>query len=410
MIRRLTTLVVVALLATSCSERDDVTLRPTSTAAPETAPTTSTSTTTTPTTSTRPQVTLPGHDDPPEPPGALLRSDVLESADLPGSVHRVLYRSRSTTGRDISVSGLVAIPDTPPPVGGHPVLAWAHGTTGIGDDCAPSRRGAAALPMLRQHLEAGYVVAATDYEGLGTPGLHPYLVAESEGRSVLDSVRAARELAGTDMTSPRFVTIGHSQGGHAALAAAERVRTWAPELELVGTAALAPVADLERIIPVLFDSTIGLALGIYVAAGWPAAHPELEPGDLLTPAGLDLLKEAREACVFEMADRMGGEVIDDLQVRPPTEVPAWAARIAENDIDATRVEGPVLIAQGGQDEIVPRELVDGLVDRLCASGVPLRYLSHGVADHGTIVGASMPAVHRWLEGLLDDGTGRNDCR
>lgn len=409
MIRRWAALGIVALTAMSCTEADGA-LAPTTTApTTSTTATTSAPTTTSSTRPERPQVTIPGRDEAPEPPGTVLWSEEIDDADLPGTVHRVTYRSQSSTGRDVAVSGLVAVPDAPPPPGGHPVLAWAHGTTGVGDDCAPSRLGVRALPLLEQHLEAGYVVAATDYEGLGTPGIHPYLVAESEGRSVLDAVRAARELFGTDVAGSRFVVVGHSQGGHAALATAQHASGWAPELELVGTAALAPVTDLENIIPAMFESTLGLALGIYVAAGWPAAHPELDPSDLLTPAGMELLDDAREACVFEMESLLAGEDLDSLRVRPPAELPAWAARIDHNTIKAARVEGPVLIAQGGQDAIVPRPFVDVTVAQLCVAGRSVRYLSHAVADHSTIVGASMPTVHRWFERLLaGDGT-RDDC-
>lgn len=409
MILRWVAVGVVALTALSCTEADGA-LAPASTTVTS-APSTTTSTaspTTTSVPSGRPQVTIPGRETA-EPPGTVLWSEEIDDVDLPGSVHRVTYRSQSTTGDDVAVSGLVAVPDTPPPPGGHPVLAWAHGTTGVGDGCAPSRLGVRALPLLGQHLEAGYVVAATDYEGLGTPGIHPYLVAESEGRSVLDSVRAARELLGTDVASGRFVVVGHSQGGHAALATAQYASSWAPELDLVGSAALAPVTDLENIIPAMFDSTLGLALGIYVAAGWPAAHPELDPSDLLTPAGMALLDDAREACVFEMESLLAGEDLDSLRVRPPGELPAWAARIRHNTISAARVEGPVLIAQGGEDTIVPRPFVDVTVAQLCVAGRTVRYLSHSVADHSTIVGSSMPAVHRWIERLLaGDGT-RDDC-
>lgn len=409
MIRRWVVYLVVALVAASCREADDAVLPPT-TAPATSAPTSSTApTTTTSSTTERPQVTIPGRDDAPEPPGTVLWSEEIEGTELPGTVHRVTYRSQSTTGDDVAVSGLVAVPDAPPPPGGHPVLAWAHGTTGIGDGCAPSRLGVRTLPLLAQHLEAGYVVAATDYEGLGTPGIHPYLVAESEGRSVLDSVRAVRELFGADVASERFVVVGHSQGGHAALATAQYASAWAPELDLVGTAALAPVTDLENIIPAMFDSTLGLALGIYVAAGWPAAHPELDPSDLLTPAGMELLEDAREACVFEMESLLAGEDLDSLRVRPPGELPAWSARIRHNTISAARVAGPVLVAQGGEDTIVPRPFVDVTVAQLCVAGRTVRYLSHALADHSTIVGASMPAVHRWFERLLaGDGT-RDDC-
>ena len=107
----------------------------------------------------------------------------------------MLYRSTSPTGAPIAVSGTVAVPKGNAPRGGWPVITWAHGTTGIADACAPSRAnvlGGYDNPLLNRWLQAGYAVVRTDYEGLGTPGDHPYLIGVSEGRSVLDMVRAAR--------------------------------------------------------------------------------------------------------------------------------------------------------------------------------------------------------------------------
>ncbi len=131
-------------------------------------------------------------------PGTLIRSTPI-TAPSGAKAWKVLYHSRSVDGRDIAVSGVVVVPTSATPKGGRPVVTWAHGTTGLGDQCAPSKAAdaASAVPYVKQLVDAGYVVAATDYEGLGTPGVHPYLVGESEGRSVLDAARAARALSGS---------------------------------------------------------------------------------------------------------------------------------------------------------------------------------------------------------------------
>ena len=139
----------------------------------------------------------------------------------------VLYRSTGVKGKAVAVSGTVSVPKGHAPKGGWPVITWGHGTTGIADACAPSRDGASnpahtlisyAYPLLQRWLKAGYAVVRTDYEGLGTPGDHPFLIGRSEGYSMLDAVRAARKL---DKTLGRRVVIaGHSQGGQAALWAA----------------------------------------------------------------------------------------------------------------------------------------------------------------------------------------------
>ena len=150
-------------------------------------------------------------------------------------------------GKAIGVSGFVMLPRGKPPKGGWPVVSWAHGTSGIADSCAPSRKPKGpytfyAAPQFGAWLKAGYAIANTDYEGLGTPGVHPYLVGRSEGRGVVDIVRAVRQLDGR--LGRRYVIAGHSQGGHAALFAAAIGPKWAPELRLRGVAAYAPASHL----------------------------------------------------------------------------------------------------------------------------------------------------------------------
>ena len=127
-----------------------------------------------------------------------------------------------STGLDdkpIAVSGIVVTPLGTPPAGGWTIVAWAHGTTGIVPRCAPSLEsdgGTGKIPEVEQLIAEGHVVVATDYPGLGTPGIHPYLVGESEGRAVLDSIRSARSLL-AGKTSETAAIFGHSQGGHATL-------------------------------------------------------------------------------------------------------------------------------------------------------------------------------------------------
>src|SRR3954453_8514283 len=153
----------------------------------------------------------------------------------------VLYSSRTAQGAKDAISGSVSVPKGKPPKGGWPVITWAHGTTGVADVCAPSRDFAGSPNPtgetyinndLNAWLAAGYAVLRTDYQGLGTPGKHPYLIGASEGRSVVDIVAAARQL--DPNISKRYLIAGHSQGGHAALFAAGEAKKWLPKLQLRG--------------------------------------------------------------------------------------------------------------------------------------------------------------------------------
>jgi Secretory lipase len=151
-------------------------------------------------------------------PGTIIRTQPMRGAPGGAAAYRVLYRSIGLHDEPIAVSGVVVIPAGPAPAGGRPIVAWAHPTTGVVPRCAPSRAEVVFKQMQGLHdmVERGYVVAATDYPGLGTPGPHPYLVGVSEGRAVLDAVRAARDLPGAG-AGHRFAVWGHSQGGHAVL-------------------------------------------------------------------------------------------------------------------------------------------------------------------------------------------------
>src|SRR4051794_39260851 len=231
---------------------------------------------------------------PPSPLPGSKHGDLIWARNLSGqpalaqasSNRLVLYRSTGVDGRPIAVSGTVSLPKGKAPKGGWPVITWAHGTTGIADQCAPSRDTASnpdhllnayVYPELNAWLKAGYAVVRTDYEGLGTPGVHPYLNGRSEGRSVLDSVRAARKL--TPSLSRRYVIAGHSQGGQAALFAARLAPSYATGLTLRGTLAYAPVSHLSEQLPIarsLHDPNPGISsFAAMIARGLDVSRPSL---------------------------------------------------------------------------------------------------------------------------------------
>ena len=201
----------------------------------------------------------------------------------PGArVWRILYHSTTIYGADVAESGYVIAPPFAPPTGGYPVIAWAHGTTGFAAACAPSLFtdpnggfGPYLIPSLDRYLSAGYVVSAADYQGLGVAdGVHPYLLGSSEGRAVLDATRATRQLTGL-RTADTVVIYGHSQGGHAALFAAEMAPTYAPDLHVVGVVAAAPATGLSTLV-----SVMSTPLG---ATFLPYTIPPPTPGRRPTP-------------------------------------------------------------------------------------------------------------------------------
>ena len=210
-------------------------------------------------------------------PGTIVSAEPMALAanlDAVATGKRITYTSTDPSGNTIVVSGAVLTP-RPQIRESHRenatgVVAWAHGTMGLADDCAPSRTDHLDLPgfddysaTVAGYLNEGWTVTATDYPGLGTPGLHPYIVGNSEGRSVIDSVRAARRLDST--LSDKWVVSGHSQGGQAAVFANELAATYGKGLHLRGTIAMAPASNLDLITPALAGTPLQgyLVMAIY---------------------------------------------------------------------------------------------------------------------------------------------------
>ena len=239
------------------------------------------------------------------PHGTLLRYQEVTPTVVEGArTWNVMYTSESVAGDPIVVTGVVAVPEAPAPEGGRTTLALAHGTAGIADECAPSKEGGGReLLLMGPVVEEGWIVTLTDYEGLGTPGRHPYLVGESEGRSVIDSVLAAGSLPDADQ-GDQLAIAGYSQGGHGALFAGEVAEEWAPDLDVIGTFAGAPATEVDVILraaPRLPQA----GFAYMIVAGIAAAHPEADPGLFLTEEGVARLDAVDEGCTQRHLRRGG---------------------------------------------------------------------------------------------------------
>lgn len=299
----------------------------------------------------------------------------------------VTYLTKGVGGKLVPVTGTVAFPKGTAPKGGWPVLTWAHGSTGIADKCAPSVRGKRELvhPMLLTLLKSGFVVVRTDYEGLGTPGVHPFFVGTSEGRSVLDIVRAARKL--DQNVGRRVVIAGHSQGGHAALWAAALAPKWTPELKVGGTVAFAPASHIGEQASVLrsLDTTSYSPLAALVVRGADAAKPSLGIESALTDRARALWPEIETKCFGELtaADSWGGLKASEL-FRPEPDAAPLLAFLNANDPETLTIRGAVLLLQGGADSSSLPAFTDALASDLLGRGTKLTYATYPELNHGTI--------------------------
>jgi len=315
-------------------------------------------------------------------PGTLLDEAPVAIGDV--DARRIRYASVDVLGEGSEVTGLVAVPAGAAPAGGWPVVALAHATTGVADACAPSRdpRLAGVGDQLVALAADGYVAVATDYEGLGTDGPHPYLHGGSEARSIVDGVRAARALV--PEAGRRWAVSGHSQGGHAALFTAQEAGALAPELDLVGAVAAAPVSGIEGLVT---RPGVGRALlAPLVASGVLAADPDADPADVVTREGEALLDALAERCAVDAPDtavlRAGS---------PPV-----AAYLASNEPGQAPVTAPVLVLQGGRDELTTPSATRATVAALCAGGAVVALREYPLANHATVVDAGAAEVAAWL--------------
>ena len=341
---------------------------------------------------------------PPGEPGDVIRSEVVPAPGLNGTLLRVMYHSRSVQGADIAVTGLIAVPRTAAPAGGHPVMAWAHGTTGIADECAPSLDSAGAIDFANPMLDRGWVVTATDFEGLATPGRHPYIVGDSEGRGVIDSVRAARNLPDADASS-EYVVWGHSQGGHAAMFALHIAERWAPELDLRGVVAGAPPSQLDLVYDYLKTSPYRYYL-LMVAAAINAAYGDAAAPltDVLNPQGIEKLGLVDQGCTGFLREQTGDLSVEDLMVQQPDGTynpfsnPTWGPLIAAQDPQnfEAAADAPLLIIHGGDDEQIPTVSSEILAGQLCRVGQDLERWVYPGASHAGVIAPSFADMLTWM--------------
>ena len=322
----------------------------------------------------------------------------------------VLYSSRSPQGGKIAVSGSVSVPKGKAPKGGWPVITFAHGTTGVADVCVPTRdrvggplNGGTAYidPLLNEWLRAGYAVVRTDYQGLGTPGNHPYLVGVSEGRGVLDIVHAARDL--DRHIGRRFLISGHSQGGHAALFAAGLAKGWGKGLKLRGTTAFAPASHiLEQVslLPALTSPSGLTALATLIVGGAATQSKAINVQAILSDRVLALYPLLQRECIGQLGapSSLGGIPPSQLQ-RPGSDLSPLFPELAKmNPLVTTKA--PILNAQGEADTTVFPFTTDQLNTELLGAGNQVTYLKYPGIGHGDIPFASQVDALAFFRQLL----------
>jgi acetyl esterase/lipase len=337
-------------------------------------------------------------------PGSIIRVWPLEGGGPGGgNAFRILYRSTGLNGEPIAVSGAIFIPPAPAPAAGRDVIAWAHPTSGVVESCAPSLMPdlAGTIWGLADMLARGYVVVATDYPGLGTPGIHPYLIGVSEGRAVLDSVRAARDLPDAG-ASNRFAVWGHSQGGHASLYTGELAASYAPDLKLVGVAAAAPATYLIELFDADKSSSAGKELTAMALYAWSELYHD-PATTLVDAAAMPVFDQLAHDCIESIAEFAAIENAEKpLNREPflkgdPTEIEPWRSIMQKNTPGQAPAGAPVFLAQGAADTTVRPEITKQFGEVLCKQGTRVDFILLPGVTHTFAAKDSVSQALAWMD-------------
>jgi pimeloyl-ACP methyl ester carboxylesterase len=334
----------------------------------------------------------------PHHPGALLRSEPLKNVILPAGSRgwRILYATTVDDSTPATAVATVFAP-TDPPAGPRPVIAWEHATTGLLQKCMPSLLSTPTkgIPWRDRIVIGGWVVVATDYSFAEKGGPHPYLIGEGEARAALDSVRAARQMPELTLDK-RMVIWGYSQGGHAALWTGIVGPRYAPDLEILGVAAIAPPANIRNALAMNVEAD--KRFGPYLALSYSRFYPDITFEQAIRPGALDAARQIVSLCCFlppEDAERIQALAATfDGPALATSSNKALQARIEQNTADGL-ITAPVVTAQGLSDVVVPPSATDAYVEERCSAGQRLEYWTFAGRDHFTIVQPGTP-----LEELL----------
>jgi hypothetical protein len=362
-------------------------------------------------------VAFPGADYSGTGPGSLVKATVISHVDdaipLGTTSVRVTYRSTSAVdGGQTQVTGAVFIPAGNPPRGGWPIIAFAHATVGFEPECGPSLYpelggGAASIASF---LRQGFAVAAADYQGLGAPGIHPYLDAKTAAFNVIDSVRALRKVS--NEISDSWGGFGGSQGGAAIWSANEQAETYAPELHLVGTVSVVPTADQSGFAAAaasqtLSDERLGVYIGIlHGLAGARADFPldEYRRGMVrdqwvILTACLPQFNDVRTVLLHD-APR------SDLVPATPEAQQRLLHLLTAMALPMRPASAPMMVIYAGQDEYVEAKSTEAAIDRACALGDRILVDFQPEKSHATVNGNGFD---KWLRNRFDGRPAPSNC-
>jgi hypothetical protein len=346
------------------------------------------------------------HPLPPGKPGDLIRSTEFDEYNLPPEVNaiRLLYHSRTSEGRDVAVSGVILFPDTKPPIGGWPVVAWAHSWTGVARSCAPSlTRNLQHGPFLAMYVHLGYAVVATDYAGLGTAFRSAFADTSSNAWDVISSIAAARHAL--PQLGPRWIAMGTGEGGMAVVGVAE-LESAIHDSNYLGSVAISRLGDLQNLYA--RESALTYKLPLFLAYGIKTAYPQFEVKDMLTPEAISLYQKISRECTEGEEDDAGQKWSATAMLKP-----GWANNpfvqqyFARNPLGAKPSSAPLLVIASEDDPTINE--TGKIVARLCHHGEQVQFEKFSELDFGRVIGDSARDQMSWIQSRFANAAPRSNC-
>jgi hypothetical protein len=340
-------------------------------------------------------------------PGTLIRSQEFDGYELPFSVSavRILYHSRSARGEDVAASGVVLFPyDKKPPAGGWPVIAWAHGSNGVGRVCAPSlMRNIGHGTFLAMYVNLGYAVVATDYTGLGTNFRNAFLDGPSNATDVINSIPAAR--AAVPELGARWIVMGEAEGGLTAVAVAAKENE-IRDPDYLGAIAISDVASAKEIYG---HSTAGASrlMLTSLAYGIKTVYPEFQVTAMLTEKALALYHDIDQTCSEPKATP---DLSPNQIVKPGWESNTFVRQYFErNDPADATAYGPILVISGATSPASLAPMTGQTISRMCKQGDRVQWERYSDLDPGTMIGDSVSDQIGWIEGRFAGRPSPTNC-
>jgi alpha-beta hydrolase superfamily lysophospholipase len=345
-------------------------------------------------------------------PGTLIRSEEFTGYDLPADVRatRILYRSRSQLDHDAAASAVVIVPTSAAPPGGWPMVIWAHGITGVAQNCAPSLSkslGRNTQTLVKEGLSRGFAVVAVDYSGLGAGRQHEFLWKMANANDVVFAAPAAR--AAQPQLGPAWMVMGHSEGGQAVWGVAEKM-TKMRDPSYRGAVVLAPTVDTETLV-----TRVGAAAGqayypVYVAFGIKAVYPNFDSHTILLPAALNTYQRLTTQACRGLASALSESVklAAVLDARWTAE-PLVQKLFTSNQVGNKPISGPMFVAGAESDDAVPAQLIAARVKAVCATGATVNYQVYP-GDHDSMMVTSFSDLMSWIVDRFQERPAPNSCK